>query len=390
MTEHPQTHSANSRLPAEIWLDIQALAIKEYSPLVLAPQDMDWEKYQPLFDPFMSIGEFWRNAMAFSLVNKRWNALGAVLLYSCIFVGADERHFEQLLQVLQHSPDLAACVRAIRISRTRFDWNRKILELCSSSVQVILLPEMSKYGEETGLLQRRWDRSGVELAFPALQYVYWTKAETAVGLLEVLLDPRAAPNVEGLYLSNSRWTTLPMDDHIDFPTFVLPKLRRLGLGNTDTVTDAASFSNLDFFPGNHNAALRVVRLVGTGGRIDLAAFLEKCPVVQEISLDVFNVFVAAAATVSNNTHPDIHLISAHANNTGLTRNWNNFWQFFRLMGTSGTGAGIPPVRRFVLCGAWDRVFTHTMFVRMLEMIKEQPEGCQVEFPDWQPHASVVI
>ncbi|KAF7318367.1 hypothetical protein HMN09_00345500 [Mycena chlorophos] len=361
MTANAQTHDASSRLPAEIWLDIQALAIEEYSPLALAPQDMmDWEMYQPLFDPFMSIGEFWRNAKAFSLVNKRWNALGDVLLYSCISVGADERHFEQLLQVLQHSPDLATCVRAIRISRTRFDWNRKILELCSSSVQVILLPEMLEYDEETGLLQRRWDRSGVELAFPALQYVYWTKAETAVGLLEVLLDPRAAPNVEGLYLSNSRWTTLPMDDHIDFPTFVLPKLRRLGLGNTDTVTDA-SFSNLDFFRGITTLvcspewmsvvkgvlpALRVLRLVGTRCRIDLVAFLGKCPVVQEISLELFNVFVAAAATVSNNTHTDIHLIRAHANNAVLTRNWNNFWQFFRLIATSGHwcrhSSGAPP------------------------------------------------
>ncbi|KAF7318366.1 hypothetical protein HMN09_00345400 [Mycena chlorophos] len=379
--------SSSSQLPAELWLYIQALATADYSPVVLA--NAEWFQYQPPVDPFSQIRHFWRDARSFSLVNTHWNALATDLLYSCVSIDGNEQHFDRLLEILRRGSEytVANRVRAIRLSSRRFDWNRTILALCSASVQVVLLPDVERFPDLRAVVmnvpKEPLEGAGV---FAALTHIFWTETQTSAGLLGRLLS--AAPNLRGMYLTDSGTALERGTDPIANLPSALPSLRNLTLGTLDrlslqSILAVDCFRRITTLTCHPNwltllptlPALHTLRLFGSRTTIDFRVLFEICPVVEEISLDVWNRFVRPDPQTMKPGH-ELQLIRLHSAVT-VVRDWSNIQEFFGML----VAPGFPVVQRVVLHNAWYRVIHDLNFGPVREMLSGSPSEVRIEFPE---------
>ncbi|KAJ7198258.1 hypothetical protein GGX14DRAFT_666347 [Mycena pura] len=345
------------RVPQEIWLHINRLAISDWSPLALAYSDRF--RYWPLFDPFMEIEEVLRVARSFALVSRLWYALANEILFENIRV---DDCFHSLYNALNRR-SATHFVRSICFSRTRLDHNRAILACCPL-VEIVVLPPSNPYQVPQRFPDDRELYSDTQLPFlqlPFLRHIYWTESRQVSGLLRKLVP--VAPSLEGS--STLRGLTVR-----DISPSVDTDMRNLTLLHC-----TISFLAHPFSPATL-PCITVLRLFGLVGRIDFATVFTQFPRLQELSYDVLN---PPSAPTGCRSVP-LPLIGLHSDLVHVVRDWTLVEDHFALLASPA----FPEVQRIVLYGvnghgAWHQVVADARFSRFRSALHAR--GCQLEFPE---------
>ncbi|KAK7059836.1 hypothetical protein R3P38DRAFT_3168288 [Favolaschia claudopus] len=163
--------------------------------------------------------------MALRRVCRHWHTLTQDLLYPHVWLNYS-RNWSYISNAVSQ-PHIAALVRNVRLSPTRFDHNFSILQRCASHIELVVQPEFPRTERVyTGPL----DEPLPDL--PSLQHVYWIESAWSTPLLLAIL--RSAVKLQHLAISSSSSIDSSFFRSASFPP--LSRLRSLlviGLPRTD-------------------------------------------------------------------------------------------------------------------------------------------------------------